>query len=152
VTNDDVARQILDTNSYVVLATADADGLPWASPVWFAQEDHTQLYWVSHPGAHHSQNIAVRPQIAMVVFDSTVASGTGQGAYMTATVEQLTDPAEIAHGITVFSRESMRDGGEEWGADAVSGEARLRLYRARIHQCWILDPDSPYDVRVGVTP
>ena len=152
VTNDDVARDIIRANSYVVLATADAHGTPWASPVWFASEGHAQLYWVSHPAARHSQNIAVRPQISMVVFDSTVAPGTGQAVYMTATAQQLTDPAEVEHAITVFSRESIREGGEEWGVDAVSGQARLRLYRARMHESWILDPDSPFDVRVAVTP
>jgi nitroimidazol reductase NimA-like FMN-containing flavoprotein (pyridoxamine 5'-phosphate oxidase superfamily) len=129
VTNDDIARAILDAGIYVVLATADADGVPWASPVWFAKEGYRELYWVSYPGARHSQNIAVRPQIAMVVFDSTVPPGTGQGVYMTATAEHLTDPAAIEHGIGVFSRESVRDGDEEeWGADQVTGEARLRLY------------------------
>ena len=79
VTNDDIARAILDDANYVVLATADADGVPWASPVWFATEDYRELYWVSYPGARHSENITVRPQIAMVVFDSTVPPGTGQG-------------------------------------------------------------------------
>jgi nitroimidazol reductase NimA-like FMN-containing flavoprotein (pyridoxamine 5'-phosphate oxidase superfamily) len=152
VTNDDIAREILDSGSYVVLATADAHGVPWASPVWFATEDHTHLYWVSHPGAHHSHNIAVRPRIAMVVFDSTVAPGRGQGVYMTATAEQLSDPAAVEHGIALFSRQSLHDGGQEWGVESVTGGARLRLYRARTHQVWILDPDSPFDVRVGVTP
>ena len=153
MTNDDIARAILDAGIYVVLATADADGVPWASPVWFAKEDYRELYWVSYPGARHSQNIAVRPQIAMVVFDSTVPPGTGQGVYMTATAEQLTDPAAIEHGIGVFSRESMRQGvEEEWGPDRVTGEARLRLYRAKVHEYSILDPDVPFDVRVDVRP
>jgi nitroimidazol reductase NimA-like FMN-containing flavoprotein (pyridoxamine 5'-phosphate oxidase superfamily) len=153
VTNDEIARAILDAGSYVVLATADGDGSPWASPVWFAKEDYRELYWVSSPGARHSRNIAVRPQIAMVVFDSTVPPGTGQAVYMTAAVEQLTDPAAIEYGIGVFSRESARQGGKkEWGLDQVTGEARLRLYRARVHEFWILDPDVPLDVRVDVRP
>ena len=152
MTNDDIAREILGARSYVVLATADADGVPWASPVWFAREQ-SELYWVSHPGARHSQNIAVRPQIAMVVFDSTVAPGTGQGVYMTATAEQLTDPGAIEYGIGVFSRESVRQGDEEeWRPDQVTGEARLRLYRAKVHEYSILDPDVPFDVRVNVRP
>lgn len=152
VTNDDIARAILDAGIYVVLGTADADGLPWASPVWFASEDYRELYWVSYPGARHSQNIAVRPQIAMVVFDSTVPSGTGQGVYMTATAEQLSDRAAIEHGIDVFSRESVRQGNQEWGLERVTGEARLRLYRASMYEYWILDPDVPHDVRVHVRP
>lgn len=150
--NDDTAREILDARSYVVLATADAAGVPWASPVWFATEDYRELYWVSHPGARHSQNIAVRPLVAMVVFDSTVAPGSGQGVYMTATAERLTDPGAIEAGVGVFSRGSVREGAGELGRDEVTGDARLRLYRARVHEHWILDPDSPFDVRVGVRP
>ena len=127
--------------------------MPWASPVWFAKEDYRELYWVSYPGARHSQNIAVRPQVALVVFDSTVPPDTGQAVYMTATAEQLTDAAVIQHGIGVFSRESVRQGGEEeWGPDRVTGEARLRLYRASIREYSILDPDVPFDVRVDVRP
>ena len=92
MTNDDIAREILRARSYVVLATADADGVPWASPVWFAMESYQELYWVSYPDARHSQNIAARPQIAMVVFDSTVAPGSGQGVYMTATAAHADRP------------------------------------------------------------
>jgi nitroimidazol reductase NimA-like FMN-containing flavoprotein (pyridoxamine 5'-phosphate oxidase superfamily) len=33
-------RSIVDDNLYMVLATADADGRPWASPVYFASEDY----------------------------------------------------------------------------------------------------------------
>jgi Pyridoxamine 5'-phosphate oxidase len=43
VANEDVARAILDAGSYVVLATADADGVPWASPVWYAMEEYPEL-------------------------------------------------------------------------------------------------------------
>jgi nitroimidazol reductase NimA-like FMN-containing flavoprotein (pyridoxamine 5'-phosphate oxidase superfamily) len=152
VTNDDIAREIFAAGAYVVLATADDDGTPWSSPVWFATADHRELYWVSHPEARHSRNIAARPQIAMVVFDSTVAPGQGQAVYMTATAEQVTDPAAIERGLAVFSGEAERQGIGEWGLDRVSGEAWLRLYRASIHEHWILDPDSPHDVRIGVSP
>ena len=150
MTNDDIAREVLAANSYVVLSTADAEGVPWASPVWFAHEDSAELFWVSHPGARHSQNIAARPQIAMVVFDSTAAPLTGQGVYLTATAEQLTEPDAIERGIGVFSRRSVRGGGGAMDSGDVAGRARLRLYRATVQEAWILDPHSPYDVRVGV--
>jgi nitroimidazol reductase NimA-like FMN-containing flavoprotein (pyridoxamine 5'-phosphate oxidase superfamily) len=152
VANDDIARDILDAGTYVVLGTADADGVPWASPVWYAMEGYRELYWVSHPDARHSENIAVRPQVAMVVFDSTVTPGTGQAVYMTATAEQVSDPIAVEHGLGVFSRESVRQGEEEGGRDRVTGEARLRLYRATVSEYSILDPDSPFDVRVDVRP
>jgi hypothetical protein len=152
VTNDDIAREILDAGRYVVLATADASGVPWASPVWFAKEDYRELFWVSYPGARHSQNIAARQDIAMIVFDSTVEPGTGQGVYMRATAVQVTDPAEVEHGIGIVSRVSLRQGAADFGVANVTGDARLRLYRARVQEHSILDPDSPHDVRIAVTP
>lgn len=150
--HESIARQILDDSSYVALATADADGVPWASPVWFAQEDYRELFWVSDPGARHSRNVAVRPEIALVVFDSTVVPGEGQAVYMSATAAQVTDPAELERGTGVFSRVSVRKGLGAWGAERVSGDARLRLYRAVVSEHSILDKDAVGDVRIPVKP
>lgn len=146
--NDDVARGILDAVSYTVLATADADGVPWATPVWFAQENYRELYWVSAPDSRHSRNLTARPEIGMVVYDSTVAPGSGQAVYMSAIAAQVADPA---HGIEVFSRVSERQGLGEWGLSRVTGQARLRLYRAEVTELWILDPTAAAEVRVLVS-
>jgi nitroimidazol reductase NimA-like FMN-containing flavoprotein (pyridoxamine 5'-phosphate oxidase superfamily) len=59
----DVVRAIVDANRYMTLATADEDGRPWASPVWFATIDRRELFWVSRPDARHSRNIAERPEL-----------------------------------------------------------------------------------------
>jgi nitroimidazol reductase NimA-like FMN-containing flavoprotein (pyridoxamine 5'-phosphate oxidase superfamily) len=150
VTNDDIAQAVLDSNNYVVLATAAGDGTPWASPVWFAHAGYRELFWVSAPDARHSRNILARPRIAMVVFDSTVAPNTGQAVYMTATAGRVTDPAEVERGMAVFAARLGQE--DEWGTDRVTAPARLRLYRAAVDEHSILDPGSPYDVRVTVEP
>ena len=67
------ARALIDANLYVTLGTADANGTPWVSPVYFATADYTEFYWTSANEAAHSRNIARRPQISMVIFDSQVA-------------------------------------------------------------------------------
>ena len=152
MTNDKVAREILDAGRYVVLATADADGMPWASPVWYAMDRYAELWWLSDPTALHSRNIAVRSGIAMVVFDSTVPPNTGQAVYMAASAAQVSDPNAVERGLAVFSRKSTRHGGPEFGLHQVTGEARLRLFRATVHEHSILDPDRPADVRVTVRP
>jgi predicted pyridoxine 5'-phosphate oxidase superfamily flavin-nucleotide-binding protein len=36
----DMARGIIESNRYMVLGTADEDGVPWVTPVWFTQSDH----------------------------------------------------------------------------------------------------------------
>jgi hypothetical protein len=52
--NDAHARAVLDGTCYAVLATADAAGTPWATPVWFAPDGLDRLYWLSWPGSRHS--------------------------------------------------------------------------------------------------
>ena len=86
------ARALIDRSRYMALATADADGRPWVSPVWFAHEDYTEFLWVSRPDARHSLNIEARPAVALVVFDSTVAPRDAQAAYVEAEAEEVGAP------------------------------------------------------------
>src|ERR1700748_1372522 len=57
------ARDIIEASRYLVLATADATGRPWSSPVYFAHIGFTEFFWVSSPEVTHSRNIAVRPEV-----------------------------------------------------------------------------------------
>jgi hypothetical protein len=65
-----IAKAIIDSNLYMTLGTADEDGCPRVSPVYYAPEGYAEFYWVSSPEATHSRNITVRPEVAIVVFDS----------------------------------------------------------------------------------
>jgi nitroimidazol reductase NimA-like FMN-containing flavoprotein (pyridoxamine 5'-phosphate oxidase superfamily) len=65
-----IAKAIIDSNLYLTLGTADEVGRPWVSPVYYAHEGYAEFYWVSSPEATHSRNIASRPEIAIVIFDS----------------------------------------------------------------------------------
>jgi nitroimidazol reductase NimA-like FMN-containing flavoprotein (pyridoxamine 5'-phosphate oxidase superfamily) len=149
---DAVAREILDANIYLVLATADEAGNPWASPVWFAADGYATFYWVSSPEVQHSVNLAARSRVYLVVFDSTVPISTGQAVYMSAAAEQVTDPGEIDRGMEIFSRASVAQGARVWTPADVREPAELRLYRARVTQHWVLDPEAMRDRRVPVSP
>jgi hypothetical protein len=51
--------------------TADADGVPWVAPVFYAADGYTDFYWTSSAEAEHSRrNLARRPQVSIPVFDS----------------------------------------------------------------------------------
>jgi Pyridoxamine 5'-phosphate oxidase len=143
-----VARSIIDANRYMVLATADEAGRPWASPVYFANSGYAEFFWVSSPDVTHSRNIATRPQISIVIFDSQVPIGTGQGVYMPAVAEQVAG-AELERGIKIFSQRSQAHGGVPWSPDDVQGEAGLRLYRAVAEEHSVLAKDGSPDHRVA---
>jgi nitroimidazol reductase NimA-like FMN-containing flavoprotein (pyridoxamine 5'-phosphate oxidase superfamily) len=139
-TPEEIAERILAANLYMTLATADGSGVPWASPVWYAPSpDRTELYWVSRPGTRHSRNLAVRPELAIVIFDSTVPVYTGQAVYNDA-VGAIVPDEELESAMGVFAERS-REEGEEWTVAEVQEPAELRLYRAVVCERWILDPD-----------
>ena len=136
-----VARGVVDANAYMTLATADGDGRPWASPVWFAHHGYTNFYWVSRPDARHSRNLATRPDVAIVIFDSTVAVGEAQAVYIEAEAEQVGDP-DLEKAIEVFSHRSHAHGAGEWTTSDVSAPAHLRLYRATASAHFLLGADD----------
>jgi nitroimidazol reductase NimA-like FMN-containing flavoprotein (pyridoxamine 5'-phosphate oxidase superfamily) len=142
-----LGRAIVDAALYMVLGTADEAGRPWVSPVYFAPAGYRELYWVSKPGARHSQNLEARPELSIVVFDSSVPIGTGRAVYMSATARQLAGD-ERAAGIDVFSRRSLEHGGHAWTVEDVEDPALVRLYRAVAEEQFVLDAN---DLRVPVT-
>ncbi|MEU1274652.1 pyridoxamine 5'-phosphate oxidase family protein [Streptomyces sp. NPDC005799] len=143
-------REIVDSALYLVLATADADGRPWSSPIYFAHDDCRTFFWISSPDARHSHNIAVRPQVGISVFDSSAAIGTGQGVYMAAVAAEVVDAEAAGRAMEVFSRRSLEHGGRAWTPADVRGDSGMRLYRAVADEHWILAKDGRPDHRIPV--
>jgi nitroimidazol reductase NimA-like FMN-containing flavoprotein (pyridoxamine 5'-phosphate oxidase superfamily) len=140
----EIAASIVDENRFMALATADADGRPWASPVWYAPKGYREFYWVSSPGAQHSRNLAVRPELAIVIYDSHRPGGW-TALYMSARADEL---ADVDEGIEIFSRRSVAQGLPVWTRDDVLPPARHRLYRATATERFVLDP---HDRRIPVS-
>jgi hypothetical protein len=136
-----VARRILGTNAYMTLGTADADGRPWASPVFFAADGYAKLFWVSSPEARHSRNIAARPEVGIVVFDSRLPIGAAEAVYIEGVAEELAG-AEAEHGIEIFTSGSVAWGARVWTPDDVRPPAPHRLYRATATDHSVLDRDG----------
>jgi nitroimidazol reductase NimA-like FMN-containing flavoprotein (pyridoxamine 5'-phosphate oxidase superfamily) len=142
-----MARRILAANDYLILATADGDGRPWATPVWYAPVDCDEFFWVSRPDARHSRNIAVRPAVAIAIFDSTVPIGGATAVYVEAVAGEV-DAADRAAALAVFSGRLEQRGSAAWPETDVTAPAPLRLYRARASQVYVLGDG---DRRVAVT-
>jgi nitroimidazol reductase NimA-like FMN-containing flavoprotein (pyridoxamine 5'-phosphate oxidase superfamily) len=140
-------RAIVDANLYMVLGTADADGRPWATPVYFAHSEYREFLWVSKPGAAHSRNLEARANVGIVIFDSTVAISTGQAVYVSGTAHEVGAEGR-SEGLEIFTRRSLAHGGREWTAEDVVAPARLRLYRAIAVDQFVLDE---HDNRLPVT-
>jgi uncharacterized protein YhbP (UPF0306 family) len=138
---DAVARDIVDSNVYMTLATADRDGNPWPSPVWYAHADYTDFLWVSRPDARHSRNLAGRPQLGIVIFDSTAGVSAAQAVYLEAVAEELAG-ADRDQAIALYSRRSETHGAPQWTSTDVTAPAPHRLYRARASAHFVLEAND----------
>ena len=142
-----MARNLIDSSLYMTLGTADEAGRPWAPPVYYAPEGYGEFHWVSDPGARHSRNIAARPEVSIVIFDSSTPVGTGQAVYLSAAAAELAGD-DLDRGIEIFSRRSRAHGAEEWTREDVLAPADRRLYRATASETFVL---GEHDRRIPVS-
>lgn len=124
----EMARRVLDGNRYLVLGTVEDDGSPRLSPVYFTPARYRDLYWVSSPDAQHSRNVRARPDVRIVVFDSSSAPGQSEAVYMSATARELSRE-ELTDGVLAEAFDDTR-GGRSFSVDELSGDGDLRLYVA----------------------
>ena len=124
---------LLSGNKHMTIASVDADGHPWASPVFFAPDNET-LYWVSAKNARHSKNLRANPRLSIVIFET---GDRTDALYIEAEAAELNDPGDVAAGIVVMRR---RPQPERWtikDANDVTGDALWRIYRAVPKQLYL---------------
>jgi len=79
------------------------------------------------------RNLAVRPELSIVLFDTHVAPADAAALYLSATA------AEADDGIEVYSAHSVAQGLPAYTAGDLT---EFRLYRARVLERWLLAPGS----------
>jgi len=141
------AREVVDAERYVVLATVSSEGVPWSCPVWFAHDDLDAFYWLSRPGRTHSVNVAHQPRVGMVAFDSRQPTGVGLAVYASADAAVVPD-GDLDDALAVVSARSLAHGGGAWDRARISSTP-LELFVARPVELW-LNPGLGTDERQRV--
>lgn len=124
-----MAVSVIDGNRYMTLGTAEPDGSPRLSPVYFTHDGYLDFFWVSSPQAQHSRNLSERSDVSAVIFDSSVQVGQGRAVYLTGTAALIPDD-ELSD---VCARAFLTVGPDAraFAPHELSGDALLRLYRLR---------------------
>jgi nitroimidazol reductase NimA-like FMN-containing flavoprotein (pyridoxamine 5'-phosphate oxidase superfamily) len=135
------ARELLDRNAYLTLGTVDDTGRPWVSPVYMAASGLREFFWMSMTDARHSLNLAVRPAVSLVVFDSTVPPHHGRALYAVGEAREVTED-EVEQALAVYPGPASR-GVPAVTREDVAGESPYRLYRATASEVWVLCPREP---------
>lgn len=72
----------------------------------------------------------------IVIYDSTVPEGEGEGVYTEVNVEELSDPAEIARVRRIKKGDNYVE-----APDAFLGDAVRRVYKAVPQKMWVNDAE-----------
>lgn len=118
---------------YATIATVCPEGQPWNSPVVGRFDADMNLYWVSWKENQHSRNIAVNPRIFVVVYDSQVPEGQGEGLYLQMRAHAISDTPELEQAQQVYDLSFFKH-------DAVHerflGDCPQRIYKAVPERIW----------------
>ncbi|MCY1140139.1 pyridoxamine 5'-phosphate oxidase family protein [Actinoplanes sp. Pm04-4] len=135
------ARELLDGNRFLTLATVSSGGQPWASPVYFSWAGEWEFFWVSAVDSEHSLNLAARPAVAITVFDSTVPPYHGRAVYAVGEGREV--PADELDELLVHYPGPADRGGSPFQREKLVGDSSWRLYQAAASELWVLCPGEP---------
>lgn len=130
------AKRIIKEILYITIATAGKDGTPWNTPVYSAFDENYNFFWASDKNSIHSKNISENNKVALVIYDSTVPQGTGEGVYVEAKAFELSDPKEIEHALAYLYRRKDQDP-KKRGAQEFLGAYPRRVYKAVPEKFWV---------------
>ncbi|HEY1307385.1 MAG TPA: pyridoxamine 5'-phosphate oxidase family protein [Vicinamibacterales bacterium] len=127
------ARDTLERIVNAALATVSPDGQPWNSPIFVAWSRSRTIYWSSLRDTVHSQNIATRPDVFLVVFDAASSDQSGHAVYIRATAHELSDEAAVQAALDCLA---SRKKGKPKPAAEFLGEHPRRVYEAVPETIW----------------
>ena len=127
-----MAQRVIETNRFMTIGTLDPDGTPRLSPVRFVADGMRDLYWASAHRAQHSRNLALRPAIQVVIYNSAAENDRGEGVYLDAKASEV--PADSIE--STLARLSARRGtGQGPAPTDFRGQSPMRLYHAEVSSC-----------------
>ncbi|HLC91550.1 MAG TPA: pyridoxamine 5'-phosphate oxidase family protein [Candidatus Saccharimonadales bacterium] len=130
------AREVIESISYITIASVTPDGKPWNSPVFATYDKDYNFYFGTHRESQKAKNIRANSNVFFVIYDSTVPAGKGEGVYIKATAEQLSDKSEVKR---AFELLKDRYATSFWDSGAVGEDGPIRLFKATPEQVWMND-------------
>ena len=148
------AKRIINKLLYITIATSSKDGIPWNSPVYSAFDEDYNFFWASDQNGQHSKNIAENNKVFIVIYDSTVPEGTGEGVYIQAKAYKLEEPKDIEHGLKYLDGRVNKKKDQKTRIAEFQGDNPRRVYKAVPEKVWVNDDgdiNGKYiDIRIEV--
>jgi nitroimidazol reductase NimA-like FMN-containing flavoprotein (pyridoxamine 5'-phosphate oxidase superfamily) len=126
----DKAKLVINTNIHMTIATVDAQGKPWITPVFYVHDNSYNLYWTSYKESEHSKNIRNNSNVSIVIYGPVPPENNIDAVYMQATVTQLESENEAFPAINILSKHIQEAKFMIKSPSDVLGNAAWRIYKA----------------------
>lgn len=139
---DDTMKKLIETMQYLTLATVDAHGDPWITPLFYTFDSDYQFYWYSRHSAEHSLNLLHHPTVAISIYDQNMTDKNATGLYMKGIVQEV-PPVDVEKVAELYVTRSypgeteIRNEFLNMTAD-FKDAAPLRFYRFTAQHAWAL--------------
>lgn len=152
----DRTRQIIETNQYMTIGSASADGTAWASAVAYAFDDAYTFYFISLPDSQHAKNFTENPHVTCAIFDSHQMFGEGSGLQIEGVIKKVA-PTHLPKVISLYLARNWPYMNEKLktymeGFKKIVQNHTYTAYEFIPSKFWMNDPDADVDVRVEVSP
>lgn len=148
-----LAREIVEGNQYLALATADEGKGGWVCVLCYAYDENFNFYFASTDSARHSKNILANKSVSFAIYDSRQKWGTGVGLQIEGVAEKVKGSELQKVTAVYFSRKYPY--GEVSGIFSEEFHKLLQkkvysFYRITPTRVWMNNPNANIDERVEV--
>ena len=148
-----LAKEIITSNNYMILSSANNLGIPWICILAYAYDQKYNFYFVSMNNAKHVQQIGEHSDVAVAIFDSRQLIMKGVGLQIEGKCYRVDDKKAMGALEVIFSR--------KWPYGVFHKNSKqifVKLLKKNIYsvfcftpkRVWINDPNSDVDQRLEV--
>ncbi len=147
------ARCIIDTNMYMVLATANKAGKPLATPVFYAYDGNNFFYFMSAAISEHAKNIMESCEASICIFDSSQPMGHALHVQAYCKASALSMETDIKSAIETYCTKlfpkSATPATERYNPSEYVEGSEFRFFRLSIIHAYTDGTDGKLEVRLG---
>ncbi len=97
-------RACMNSTEYCCIATVDEKGV-WSNPVFFAWDEHWNLYFISQMPSRHMQNLRKNARIAVSIY-STTQTDDVCGIQLEGTATIIENEGEKENAFAIYNKRS----------------------------------------------
>lgn len=144
----DLEKELVDilfSESYAALATVDADGATWSTPLVFTLNEAREVIWASASESLHSMNLGSSTLVGASIYDSGQPQNSPQGVYLQGTALEV-PVGELDQAVADFYRWRYPDPAmfaeRARPASEFQWDSPRRLYRLSSVRYWGISRDG----------